>query len=335
MAAARREPVSLRLPATSANLGPGFDAAALALALFLEVDARPSDRFTIEASGRQPELCGALEGNLILDTYRELWARYALQSTPDIPSLSGREPQPLALRIRNGIPLGMGCGSSAAARLAAAALVSHFAGLGWSRARLLAEAAALEHHPDNAAACCLGGFVVAGYAPAAGLDPVEPRAVHAVSFVPPLSWHALLVLPEQPLATAASRAALPAQYHRAAGVENLQNLALLVAAFARGDAALLASATRDRLHQPYRSAACPLLPRLLPLAGAEGILSVTLSGAGSGVLLLLPSDAAVAGARVRVAALAGGGPEPLAIAEYIPCALSSAAAQLGDAPAAA
>ena len=316
-----QEPLFLRLPATSANLGPGFDAAALALALFLELDARPADRFTIQAGGRQPELCAALEGNLILDTYRELWARYASPSGIDTV-------QPLALTIRNGIPLGMGCGSSAAARLAAVALVSHFASLDWSRDRMLAEASALERHPDNAAACCLGGFAVAGYADS--LIPDQPRPVHAVSFAPPAAWHALLVLPEQPLATTASRAVLPDRYDRSHSVENLQNLALLVAAFARGDAALLASATRDRLHQPYRGAACPLLPRLLPLAGEGGILSVTLSGAGSGVLLLLSSDRAVPEAEARVAALAAEAAEgPLAIAECLACALSSAEAQLG------
>ncbi len=212
------EPITLRLPATSANLGPGFDTAALALALFLEVDARPSSRFTIEATGRQPALCAALEGNLILETYRELWARYAGGHVPV---------QPLALTIRNGIPLGMGCGSSAAARLAAVALVSHYAGLGWSREHMLAETSALEHHPDNAAACCLGGFAVAGYA--APSVPDRPRAIHAISFTPPPLWHALLVLPEQPLATTVSRSVLPHQYERSAGIENLQNLALLVA----------------------------------------------------------------------------------------------------------
>ncbi len=324
--------LSLRLPASSANLGPGFDALALALALYLEIDAEAAEGFSIEASGLSAGVCGALEGNLLLESYRQVWASYA-----------DGAPQPLTLRVRNEIPLGMGCGSSSASRLAAVALASHFAGLGWSRGRMLDEAAALEHHPDNAAACCLGGFVAAGYAP--GEEPFGgqqrmaaedgTRRVRAVRLEPPAGWHALLVLPEQPLATTASRAVLPEQYRREAIVENLQNVALLVAAFAQGDGGLLAQATRDRLHQPFRAEVCPLLPRLLPLAGSGGVLSVTLSGAGAGVLLLLESEAVLpeVEARVRAAAAGMAGRDTsLAIAELLPCALALEPALLKYAP---
>ncbi len=292
--------IRLRLPATSANLGPGFDSAALALALYLEVDAGRAGAFRIDATGECPEICGALAGNLLLETYRQTWARYA-----------AGKPEPLALTVRNGIPLGMGCGSSAASRLAGIALASHFGALGWDWRRMLDEAAELERHPDNAAACCLGGFVVSGLA-------ADARRVRAVSIAPPAGWHALLALPERPLATEASRAVLPAQYGREAIVENLQNLALLTAAFSTGNDELLADATRDRLHQPFRAAVCPLLPRLLPLAGQGGILSVTLSGAGSGVLLLLRGKAEVGAARERVREAAAG----VAIAALLPCDLA-------------
>lgn len=293
----------LRLPATSANLGPAFDAAALALALFLEVEARPADLFSIEASGRNQDICGALAPNLLLETYCRTWASHA----------SG-EPQALALRIANGIPLGMGCGSSAASRIAGLALASHYAGLGWDRARFLEEAALLEHHPDNAAACLHGGFTVAA---------MEGGRVRAASFTPPPAWRALLALPPASLATAASRAVLPALYKRADVAANLQNTALLTAAFASGDGRLLRAAARDAVHQPFRAEACPLLPRLLPLAGSEGILSVTLSGAGAGVLLLLADEQAVSEAAARVRNEAGEG-----LAELIVCELSSAPAVL-------
>lgn len=326
------DPVSLRLPATSANLGPAFDAAALALALFLEVDATPAPEFRIEASGRSPEVCSALFGNLLLETYRQVWSRYG----------SG-EPQPLHLAVRNGIPLGMGCGSSAASRLAAIALSSHFAGLGWDRARMLNEAATLEHHPDNVAACCLGGLAVAGVvAPDLSPSPLPadpprgtkaPLPVQAVSFAPPAGWYALLVLPDQALATSVSRAVLPESYSRADVVQNLQSTALLVAAFATGDAELLRAGTRDRLHQPYRGEACPLLPRLLPLAGSNGILSVTLSGAGSGVLLLLESESAVPAAAARIRAAAHDSIQGiLPVAELLACALACDGAVLGIVP---
>ena len=179
----------------------------------------------------------------------------------------------------------------------------------------------LEHHPDNAAACCLGGFTVA----ASGTE--SDNAITAVSFPPPAAWHALLVLPEQPLATTESRAVLPPQYERVQVVGNLQNTALLVAAFARGDGALLAAATRDHLHQPYRGVACPLLPRLLPLAGTGGILSVTLSGAGSGILLLLADQSALPEAEEVVRKRAAI-EKPLAIAELLSCPLTAEAALL-------
>jgi homoserine kinase len=319
--------ISLRLPATSANLGPGFDALALALALYLEVDAAPARDFAILASGRSPEVCAALRNNLLLDTYMQVWTEYA-----------AGEPQPLALTVRNGIPLGMGCGSSAASRLAAVALAVHFAGLRWSRNRVLEEAAALEGHPDNAAACCLGGFVAAGYtSPEVGKPPqvdARPRGVQAVSIAPPTSWHALLVLPGQGLATTASRAVLPAEYGRGSVVHNLQNVALLVAAFAQGDASLLLSATADLLHQPFREGVCALLPRLLPLAGAPGILSVTLSGAGPGVLLLLSSPEVIddVSSRVRAAVLNPQNPNggALPLPELLPCAFAREGASLGN-----
>jgi len=104
------ESYSLRLPATSANLGPGFDAAAVALDFYLEIEAEPAAEFSIAATGRDWERCARTEHNLILEIYKGL-----LES-------NGRQVIPLAIRMRNGIPLGMGCGSSAAGRLAAIAL---------------------------------------------------------------------------------------------------------------------------------------------------------------------------------------------------------------------
>ena len=139
-------PFRLRLPATSANLGSGFDTAAVALDFFLEIEAEAGGRFSIEATGSDSEICSRLDGNLILETYKRVLVE------------QGMEVQPLAVRMKNDIPLGMGCGSSAAGRLAAIALAAHFGNLGWSGERILEEACALEGHPDNAAACWLGGL---------------------------------------------------------------------------------------------------------------------------------------------------------------------------------
>jgi homoserine kinase len=181
----------------------------------------------------------------------------------------------------------MGCGSSAAVRLAAVALAAHFGELDWSRERVLAEASRLEGHPDNAAACWLGGFVASAF---------EGDQVRAISIPVPSEWRAVIAMPEQPLGTHASRGFLPDAYARKDVVENLQRVGLLTAAFATGKADVIATAMGDRLHQPYRSEACPLLPRLLPLAGRGGIAGVALSGAGPGVLLLTTSQQAASDA---------------------------------------
>jgi homoserine kinase len=190
----------------------------------------------------------------------------------------------LALEVRNGIPLGMGLGSSAATRLAGVALASHFGGLGWDLGRVLTVASRLEGHPDNAAACWLGGFTAACW---------RGDEVEAVSLTPRASWQALIVMPQKPLATTLSRTVVPETYSRADVVANLQRVALLTAAFATGHGELLATAVEDRLHQPYRAEVCPLLKKLLPFSGKGDILSVTLSGAGPSVLLLVESGVGI------------------------------------------
>jgi homoserine kinase len=260
------ETLHLRLPATSANLGPGFDTAALALTLALEIDAARAPEFSIQATGRNIDVCSSLRRNLMLDVYQKTLAA------------SGAELVPLALEIHNEIPIGMGCGSSAAVRLGGVALANHFGGLGLSREQVLNEASQLEGHPDNTAACWLGGFTVAT---------MEAGQVHAVSLLPPASWRLLLAMPEKPLATVAARSVLPATYSREDAVFNVQRASLMTAAFATGRSDLLRVAMQDRIHQPFRSEICPLLPCLLPLVGRSGILGVALSGAGPSVLLLL------------------------------------------------
>jgi homoserine kinase len=263
-------PLHLRLPATSANLGPGFDAVGLAMALYLTIDAEPSDNFSIAATGRGIDLSSRLDRNLILDTYREVLAA------------EGKNLMPLGLRIDNGIPIGMGCGSSAAALLAGVLLANHFGGLAWTAQHCMEEACRREGHPDNVAACALGYFTVSA---------TDGPNVVSATFGESLTWKLLLALPSASLATKKARALLPGQYSQADAVANVQRSSLLVSAFALGRGDLLRVAMQDCLHQPYRMDACPLLPLLLPLAGQGGILGVALSGAGPGVLLIAdPSE---------------------------------------------
>jgi homoserine kinase len=150
----------------------------------------------------------------------------------------------------------------------------------------MAEACQREGHPDNVAACALGYLTVSA------VDASSPAVLTATSGEG-LPWKLLLVLPLDSLPTEKARALLPAQYSRADVVSNVQRTALLVAAFALGRGDLLRVAMQDRLHQPYRMEACPLLPPLLPLAGTPGVLGVALSGAGPAVLLVVEPDASI------------------------------------------
>ena len=284
--------IRLRLPATSANLGPGFDAVGVALSIALTIEARVLQApggtdLTISATGRDAERCARTENNMIFETYREVLRG------------AGRAVVPLDLRIHNEIPLGMGCGSSAAARLGGVMLANHFGGLGWSRRECIEEATRREGHPDNVAACALGHVTV---------SVANDGSVHSATCGQRLAWELLLALPPVTLATEKARALLPAEYSRADAVANVQRAALLVAAFALGQGDLLRVAMMDRMHQPYRMGACPLLDRLLPLAGEAGVLGVALSGAGPGVLMVVEADAAMeeVAARIRQAA---GDPE--------------------------
>jgi homoserine kinase len=257
----------LTLPATSANLGPAFDAAALAFALYLKLESRPADDYSIEAKGRDAGICGQLDNHLILNTYRE------------VLNAAGQAPAPIVLKIHNDIPIGKGCGSSAAARLAGIALAVHYGNLRWTDAQIVGEASRREHHPDNASACWMGGLTVARMAgeAEAQVARIQPKG----------KWPLLLAVPRDPLSTEEARRVLPAQYSRADAVTNIQNSMLLLAAFTQGKPEFLRAALEDRIHQPYRAPLCPLLPALQELAGTGGILGAALSGAGPSVLLFL------------------------------------------------
>jgi len=255
----------LQLPATSANLGPGFDALGLAMALYLTIDAMPSESLRIDATGRNADLCGDAANSLILSTYTSVLAAKNQPVTP------------LHLKLDNQIPLGMGCGSSAAALLAGVLLANHFGQLNWTDEQILEEACRREGHPDNVAACFFGGMTASAN---------DKDRVITATCGENLTWNLLIALPSASLATEKARALLPPTYSRADAVANVQNTALLVSAFALNRADLLRTAMQDRIHQPYRMAACPLLARLLPLVNSPGIFGIALSGAGPSVLVI-------------------------------------------------
>jgi homoserine kinase len=248
--------------------------------MFLKVQAAPANGFSITASGRDREICSRLDNHLILQTYR------------DVLQAEKKTVQPLALRIDNQIPIGKGCGSSAAARLAGIVMAVHFGRLRWIDSRIVYEAAQREHHPDNAAACWMGGLAIAQIS-AAGetqMACVRPKG----------KWPLLLAVPSESLSTEDARRVLPNQYSRADAVVNIQNSMLLLASFFQNRKDLLVSALEDRIHQPYRASLCPLLPALQELTGTRGILGCALSGAGPSVLVFLDPKTSVNQIRTRV-----------------------------------
>jgi homoserine kinase len=263
----------------------------------LTVEAHAATEWEIHATGRDAELCGKLDGNLIIETYREV-----------IEDVWVDAPSALRLKIHNEIPLGMGCGSSAAAILAGVALADHFggvSGLNFGDEGIVSGASHREGHPDNVAACWYGGFTVSA----------TDKGTKTATFPGDPDWELMLAMQPTPLATKQARALLPETYSRADAIFNLQRVGLLTAAFAQGRLDLLKTAMQDRLHQPYRMEACPLLGRLLPLMAEPWVAGVALSGAGPSVLVFL-SKAATPLEKTKLMAAAGRGVEwlPLRIA---------------------
>ncbi len=261
---------TLRVPGSSANLGPGFDALGIALRIFLECRYSRSNRLTIRATGRDAHLIPVTEENLIWQT--------AL-------AVAGRAHQPLPpidLTIDNDIPIGKGLGSSAAALIAGVVIAEKLLGLGWSQARILDEAARLEGHPDNVAACVLGSVVASA---------VEPGGLtRAIRLEMPPQIELAVVVPNYAVPTKEARAVLPDCYVPSDVVFNVQRVALLIAALAAGDTSVFPAALDDRLHQPYRAQLVPGLPEILRLR-KPGLLGCTLSGAGPAVLVFFERGA--------------------------------------------
>ena len=254
----------LRVPASSANLGPGFDALGLALGIYLRCRFRRSDDLAIRVQGRDSILITTGEANLIWQT--------ALRVARDC----GEKLPPVELEIDNDIPLGKGLGSSAAALTAGVIIADKLLGLHWKPLRILNEAAEIEGHPDNVAACVLGSIV------ASAID--SGGAARAVRLEMPERFQVAVVVPDFMLPTAEARAVLPSQYSKAEAVFNVQRAALLMAALAVGNAAAFPAALEDRMHQPQRAALVPGLDEILRLR-APGLLGCTLSGAGPSVLV--------------------------------------------------
>jgi len=256
--------LKVRVPASSANLGPGFDALGLALEIYLTCRFAPADRLSITVRGRDADCISTSEDNLIWQT--------ALNVARDVGGLL----PPIALEIDNDIPLGKGLGSSAAALTAGVVIADHLLGLHWKPHRILDEAAQIEGHPDNVSACVLGSIV------ASALD--SGGVARAVRLELPPAYDLAVVVPDFVLPTSEARAVLPNSYSKQDAIFNVQRSALLIAALATGTTSAFPAALEDRLHQPYRYRLVPGLEEMVKLR-APGLLGCALSGAGSSVLV--------------------------------------------------
>lgn len=270
------------VPATSANLGPGFDSLGLAIDLRLTVRATvgAEDGFAYAGEGPAP----SREGNLV---HRGFEAAYAA---------AGRRAPPVALEVDNPVPLARGLGSSSAALVAGVAAADAAMGGALGRDGVFGVAAELEGHPDNVGPAVYGGFVVAARG--------EDGAFAARSFPVPEDWRLLFGVPSFAVPTAAARAALPATCALADAALTASRAALWVAAVATGDRALLRTASLDVIHQPHRARLVPGLEGLLRDLRAAGADAAYLSGAGPTVGAIA-GDEALAACREVLAAWVG------------------------------
>lgn len=256
---------SIRVPASSANLGPGFDSLGLAIDIPLLCRFRVAERLRIRVTGRDAALIPETESNLIWQTALRVAREYKQETLP-----------PIELEVENHIPLGKGLGSSAAALTAGVVIADKLLGLGWKAPRVLDEAAQIEGHPDNVAAAVMGGIV------ASAID--GHGQTRAVRLEMPEHFGVAVVVPDFDLPTSKARAALPDSYSKRDTVFNVQRAALLVAALATGNSAAFPLAFEDALHQPYRARLVAGLEEILKLK-APGLLGCTLSGAGPSILV--------------------------------------------------
>jgi homoserine kinase len=258
-----REPPSelkIAVPGSIANIGPGFDTLAVAVQLYLRLRIRVEPgtnelRFNFTA--------GKLDG----ENYVERAFRFLAQQ-------HGRSFPSLSVEVDSDIPIRAGLGSSAAATIAGLRLYEAITGP-LRRRELLNAACALECHPDNVAAALLGGLTASCQLPDESVVAVRLKWPESLGFV--------VLTPESPLSTSASRNALPEKISRDDAVFNLQRLALLLQTLQSGDFSLLREALRDRIHQPFRRNLVPGLEKALSLEHPD-LLGVCLSGAGPSIV---------------------------------------------------
>ena len=259
-------PFLVRLPASSANIGPGFDCFGLALQLYNQFTFSPNQQFAIDCQGICNDALLDPQRNLLVRTYRMLCRHY------------DQAIQPFHLHSENHIPFEAGLGSSATAIAAGAYAFRRIYGKSLDCASIANDAVQMENHVDNIGACLYGGFII-------GNVRIQERLEARVQKVPlALSLRCLIVQPDATQThTETSRSALPKQLSRSACISNITHAASLILALTQGDASALFAAMDDQIHQPYRvTKDFYLLRQMLKQAGALG---VALSGSGPSMIV--------------------------------------------------
>ncbi|HET8815743.1 MAG TPA: homoserine kinase [Solirubrobacterales bacterium] len=246
----------VRVPASSANLGPGYDALAAAMAMHLELEVEESGEFSFDTGGLE---VSSGRDNLIVRAFESL-----------------RPADGIAFRLRSEIPLARGLGSSAAAIVAGLYAADHLYELALSKEEMLARAAELEGHPDNVAAAIYGGFVVCGS---------EAGKPVAARFDPPDGMEGIVVIPPEEVSTAKAREAIPEELPRSEALANVSAASTLVLGLTTNDLDLVARGLRDQIHQPRRRDLYPRSMEIVDSARELGALGATISGAGPTVLV--------------------------------------------------
>ena len=275
--------MKVRVPASTSNLGPGFDCFGLALKLYLTVnaDATPDATEPCRVTTTGAKENEALPRNAVNLIFRAM--SFAA-------SREGITLPPVELTVHNEIPLASGLGSSAAAIVAGIKLSALITGTSISDQSILNHATEFEGHPDNVAASIFGGFL----ASCVGSD----GTVLSTKFDWPAQIRVVVVSPHSQLPTHVARAALPRTITRVDAVYNLQRTALFTAAIAQQRYDLIWEAMRDRLHQPHRESLVPGLAEALALPRMPGLLGIALSGAGPSIVALVDDNDDEIGARI-------------------------------------
>ncbi|MBM7865469.1 homoserine kinase [Heliobacterium gestii] len=256
--------VRVIVPATTANLGPGFDSLGMALDLYNHVElTETGEGFVVDVEGEGAATIPRNETNIVLRVARQVY------------SLSGRTPAGLKLKLINEIPVARGLGSSAAALVGGAVAANELCGNQLSDQEILEIVTGFEGHPDNVAPALFGGVVVSAMIAEGDRSEVVSRKIP-----PPYGMRAIVAIPDFPLATKKARNALPAQVPFKDAVFNVSRTSMVIMAFIHNDWDLLGKVMEDRLHQPYRETLIPGMGDVFAAAREAGALAAVLSGAG-------------------------------------------------------